>query len=30
VFSVTGVIIGWRRLRLCASGRGHEENVRHP
>jgi hypothetical protein len=30
VFSMTGVIIGWRRLRLCASGRGHEENVRHP
>jgi hypothetical protein len=29
-FSLTGVVVGWRRLRLCASGRGQDENVRHP
>jgi len=30
VFSLTGVIIGWRRLRLCASGRSQKEDVKHP
>jgi PepSY-associated TM region len=26
VFSLTGVVIGWRRLRLCASGRNGDVN----
>jgi len=30
VFSLTGVVIGWRRLRLCASGRNLDEKARDP